>query len=86
MVRVCGSTGLGSGAVQPRYVLIFGTRLLDLSVLITDCCVPMAGVSYDAGRGVVKDESKAVQWWQAAAAQDNAQAQHNLGLCVCRVL
>ncbi len=41
----------------------------------------MAGVSYAEGRGVSKDESKAVQWYGAAAAQGHAQAQYNLGLC-----
>jgi TPR repeat protein len=46
----------------------------------------MAGVHYAQGRGVAKDESKAVQWWQAAAAQGHAQAQFNLGLCVTRSL
>ncbi len=42
----------------------------------------MAGVQYAEGRGVAKDEAKAVQWWQAAAVQGHAQAQFNLGLCV----
>jgi TPR repeat protein len=36
------------------------------------------------GQGVAKDESKAVQWWQAAAAHGLAQAQFNLGICVAR--
>jgi TPR repeat protein len=39
-----------------------------------------AGMSYAQGRGVAKDESKAVHWWQAAAAQGVAEAQYNLGL------
>jgi hypothetical protein len=43
----------------------------------------VAGVSYDQGQGVAKDEAKAVQWWQAAAAQGFAQAQFYLGTCVC---
>jgi hypothetical protein len=36
---------------------------------------------YDQGRGVVKDESKAAQWFAAAAAQGHANAQYNLGIC-----
>ncbi len=42
----------------------------------------MAGVHYAEGRGVAKDEAKAVQWWQAAAVQGYAQAQLKLGKCV----
>ncbi len=34
---------------------------------------------YDDGRGVAKDESKAVKWWEAASAQGNREAQFNLG-------
>ncbi len=34
---------------------------------------------YAEGRGVAKDEAKAVQWWAAAAAQGDADAQFNLG-------
>ena len=34
---------------------------------------------YAAGRGVAKDERKAVEWWQKAAKQGDAVAQHNLG-------
>ncbi len=41
----------------------------------------IAGVRYAEGRGVDKDEAKAAQWYEAAAAQGLAQAQHNLGLC-----
>jgi TPR repeat protein len=46
----------------------------------------MAGLSYAGGRGVARDESKAVQWWQAAAAQGDADAQLNLGVCGCCLL
>jgi TPR repeat protein len=39
------------------------------------------GMRYAQGRGVAEDESSAVQWLQAAAAQGHAQAQFNLGMC-----
>jgi hypothetical protein len=45
----------------------------------------MAGLHYARGRGVAKDESKAAQWYAAAAAQGHAQAQFNLGMCVALV-
>jgi TPR repeat protein len=45
----------------------------------------MTGVSYDEGRGVAKDQSKAAQWYAAAAAQGFAHAQFNLGMCVARM-
>jgi TPR repeat protein len=41
----------------------------------------MVGVLYDSGQGVAKDESKAAQWFAAAAAQGHADAQYNLGMC-----
>ncbi len=53
---------------------------------ITDCWVLMAGACYLEGRGLAKDESKAAQWWQAAAAQGHADAQYNLGTCVAFVI
>jgi TPR repeat protein len=34
-----------------------------------------------SGEGVIKDKSKAVQWFTKAAEQGNAQAQYNLGVC-----
>jgi TPR repeat protein len=46
-------------------------------------CLLVAGVCYDQGRGVAKDESKALKWWQAAADQGLAQAQVYLGMCPC---
>jgi hypothetical protein len=39
------------------------------------------GVRYANGRGVKKDEAKAVFWYQKAADQGNANAQCNLGFC-----
>ncbi len=36
-------------------------------------------MKYARGQGVAKDESKAVQWWAAAAAQGHVEAQFNLG-------
>ncbi len=44
-----------------------------------------AGIRYAEGRGVAKDESKAVQWYAAAAAQGHVDAQFNLGMCVAFV-
>jgi TPR repeat protein len=44
------------------------------------------GVCYDYGQGVAKDERKAVEYYQLAAAQNHATAQHNLGalhFCAC---
>ena len=38
------------------------------------------GSMYDQGRGVAKNERKAVEWYQKAAAQGNASAQNNLGV------
>ena len=35
--------------------------------------------AYDLGEGVPKDEEKAVQWWEKAAAQGNVSAQVSLG-------
>jgi TPR repeat protein len=40
----------------------------------------MVGLSYAQGLGVVKDESRAAQWYAAAAAQGDASAQYNLGI------
>ncbi len=37
------------------------------------------GSMYDDGRGVAKDQSKALKWWTAAAEQGHAPAQLNLG-------
>ncbi len=42
----------------------------------------MVGVSYAQGQGVAKDESKAAEWFAAAAAQGHADAQNNLGMCI----
>jgi TPR repeat protein len=38
-----------------------------------------AGLRYYKGDGVNKDESKAVRWYAAAAAQGHAQSQYHLG-------
>ncbi len=45
----------------------------------------MVGVCYDQGQGVAKDESKAAQWFAAAAAQGHVNAQYDLGLCIALV-
>ena len=37
------------------------------------------GVMYGNGRGVAKDYSKAIKWWNLAADQGNGKAQVNLG-------
>ncbi len=36
--------------------------------------------AYDRGNGVAQDRAKALEWWDAAAAQDFPRALHNLGL------
>jgi TPR repeat protein len=36
---------------------------------------------YSEGRGVAKNEAKAAQWFEAAAAQGVVHSQYNLGLC-----
>ncbi len=41
--------------------------------------VCVTGLSYDQGRGVPKDLSKAAHWYAAAAAQGDDSAQYNLG-------
>ena len=38
------------------------------------------GVMYGNGKGVAKDYSKAIKWWNLAADQGNGKAQYNLGL------
>src|SRR5271157_5167963 len=38
------------------------------------------GVAYQSGKGVLKDDSEAVRWWQKAAEQGDVLAQVNLGL------
>ncbi len=38
------------------------------------------GVSYAKGQGVPKDDQQAVFWYRKAAEQEDAGAQHNLGL------
>ena len=38
------------------------------------------GVSYAAGRGVLKDEAEAARWYRLAAEQGDAKAQVNLGV------
>jgi TPR repeat protein len=40
----------------------------------------MVGTCYFHGLGVAMDESKAAQWYAAAAAQGDADAQYNLGM------
>jgi TPR repeat protein len=40
----------------------------------------IAGTCYFQGRGVPKDEAKAVFWYSAAAADGSAEAQLNLGM------
>ncbi len=37
------------------------------------------GACYANGQGVAKDEKKAVEYYQLAAAQNHAEAQFNLG-------
>jgi TPR repeat protein len=39
----------------------------------------MSGICYSQGQGVAQDESKAAQWYAAAAAQGHAKAHYNLG-------
>mmetsp|Transcript_1196 Transcript_1196/g.1829 ORF Transcript_1196/g.1829 Transcript_1196/m.1829 type:complete len:253 (-) Transcript_1196:113-871(-) len=39
------------------------------------------GVCYERGRGVEKNEAKAVEWYSKAAAQDHISACGNLGVC-----
>ena len=39
------------------------------------------GFCYQSGMGVIKDEKKAMQWFQKSAEQKNAMAQHYLGGC-----
>ncbi len=41
----------------------------------------LAGICYEHGQGVTKDEAKAAHWYAAAAAEGVAQAQFNLGMC-----
>jgi TPR repeat protein len=66
---------------------VFVSLTCSFEVLATDCFM-LAGVLYAEGRRVAKDKSRAVQWWQAAAAQGHAQAQYSLGTsafsCQCR--
>jgi TPR repeat protein len=38
-------------------------------------------VCYDYGTGVDRDQTEAVKWYRLAAAQGNAQAQLNVGVC-----
>jgi len=38
------------------------------------------GVMYGNGKGIAKDYSKAIKWWNLAANQGNGKAQHSLGL------
>ncbi len=46
----------------------------------SDFSMPVAGMMYAEGRGVVKNEGKAVKWWEAAAAvEGDAEVQFNLG-------
>ncbi len=45
-----------------------------------------AGMCYAKGEGVTKDESKAVHWYEAAAAQGYVDAQFSLGMCFFRRL
>ena len=42
------------------------------------------GLCYKRGKGVTKDDAKAVYWYSKAANQGYALAQHNLGLCYKR--
>ena len=37
------------------------------------------GVMYGKGKGIVKDDSKAIKWWKLAADQGDGKAQTNLG-------
>src|SRR5260221_133949 len=39
------------------------------------------GYAYEYGKGVPKDETEAVRWYQKAADQGYAKAQLNLGVC-----
>ena len=38
------------------------------------------GLAYDSGKGVKKDDEKAVDWYKKAAEQGDADAQFNLAL------
>ncbi len=38
------------------------------------------GVKYDKGRGVGRDHTKAVEWYEKAAQQGMLEAQYNLGV------
>jgi TPR repeat protein len=42
------------------------------------------GIMYAKGRGVRENESKAVEYFAAAAAQDDPEAQFNLGTAAAR--
>jgi TPR repeat protein len=44
--------------------------------------VLLAGLMYELGQGVAKDDAKAVHWYTAAAAQGNAEAQYHLGMSI----
>ena len=37
------------------------------------------GLMYGRGKGIVKDDSKAIEWWKLAADQGDGKAQTNLG-------
>ena len=79
-----GQTQVGRGYVSPP--------LLRTPFLTAPCCYPVpcsslftqVGFSYYLGEGVAKDEAEAARWFGLAAAQGEANAQHNLGICFGR--
>ncbi len=69
---------LKRSATSVRLALSSKLSLVSLEAIFRFFC---SGLCYVHGRGVAQDESKAVYWWQTAAAQGDAHAQLNLGLC-----
>jgi TPR repeat protein len=80
--EAAAAQGLAQAQLNLCMCIAFVTSSRSASSPITDCDVLMAGGCYAQGRGVVKDDFKAVQWCEAAAARGHAQAQFNLGMCV----
>jgi TPR repeat protein len=65
----------GRSSISVRWL----DQLVFRAVVAPLICTLTAGAMYAGGRGVAKDESKAVKFWEAAAAQGFVQAQFNLG-------
>jgi TPR repeat protein len=71
---------LGLADAQFNLGMLLGSACDEREILEGGCLVSFAGLCYERGEGVAKDQARAVEWYTAAATSGFGDAQFNLGM------